>query len=54
MFKLEEKVLTKKNHACGSNEWIVKRIGADIKLECVKCGRQIIMARVELEKKIKK
>ena len=54
LFVLEQKVTTKKNHACGSNQWIIKRVGADMKLECFKCGRQIMMKRIDLSKRIKK
>lgn len=44
----------KKQHPCGSNEWKVVRIGADIKITCLKCGRSIMMPRIEFNKKIKK
>lgn len=53
MFEEETIVITKKNHVCGSNEWKIIRTGADLKLECVKCKRVIMMPRYELEKKIK-
>ena len=54
MYQIGEIVVTKKGHVCGSNEWKVVRMGADIKLECVKCGRVIMMSKYELDKKIKK
>ena len=44
----------KKNHACGTNEWIITRMGVDIKLKCVHCGREIMMDRLEFERKLKK
>ena len=44
----------KKPHPCGSNEWEITRIGADIKIRCIKCGRSIMMTRIEFNKKLKK
>ncbi len=48
-------VLTmKKNHPCGSNRWVVLRIGADFKMRCLGCGREIMNPRSKIEKGIKK
>ncbi len=44
----------KKPHACGTNEWKITRMGVDIKIKCVHCGREIMMDRMEFEKKLKK
>lgn len=54
MYKLGEIIKTKKNHVCGSKEWKVLRVGADIKLECQGCKRVIMLASYELDKRIKK
>ncbi|HEO69881.1 MAG TPA: DUF951 domain-containing protein [Candidatus Hydrogenedentes bacterium] len=35
----------RKPHPCGSSEWRVTRIGADIGLQCVGCGRSVMMPR---------
>lgn len=53
-YTLGSKVIMKKEHPCGSNEWEVIRIGADIKIKCCKCGRTIMINRIEFNKKIKK
>lgn len=53
MYTLNQIVSTKKSHVCGSNEWKIVRIGADIKLECCGCGRVIMLSKFELDKKIK-
>lgn len=45
-----DKIISKKNHACGANEWTVARTGADIKLTCVKCGRAIFLSNDEVKK----
>lgn len=52
--KLGDVLETKKPHPCGGNTWKVLRTGVDFKLECVTCKRQIMIARIELAKRIKK
>jgi hypothetical protein len=52
-YSIGDHVLTKKKHVCGSNEWEVIRMGIDIKLKCTLCGREIIMFKADLDKKIK-
>ena len=53
-YKLDSHVIMKKPHACGTNEWVITRMGVDIKIKCVACGREIMMDRIEFEKKLKK
>ena len=53
-YKLGSIVIMKKDHPCGSNEWEITRIGADIKIKCLNCGRSIMLPRIEFNKKIKK
>ena len=53
-YKLGSIVVMKKEHPCGTNEWEVVRLGADIKIKCVKCGRFVMLPRIEFNKKIKK
>ncbi len=53
-YKLDTYVMMKKPHACGTNKWQIKRLGVDIKLKCVNCGREIMMDRLEFERKLKK
>lgn len=47
-------VRLKKKHPCGSFEWQVLRAGADFRLKCTGCGRQIMLSRKEVEKNVKK
>lgn len=44
-------VRLKKAHPCGGFEWEVVRLGADIGLRCLRCGRRTLMARSALEKR---
>ncbi len=53
-YKLNDNVILKKPHACGTNLWKVIRTGVDIKLKCVNCNHEIMMDRLEFEKKLKK
>jgi hypothetical protein len=46
-------VTLKKKHPCGSYDWEVLRDGADFRLKCTGCGRQIMISRRQLEKSIK-
>ena len=50
---IEDVVLLKKKHPCGSFEWTVVRLGADIGLVCNGCGRRQLMARSALGKRLK-
>ena len=52
-FKLNDKVIMKKPHACGNNEWLITRMGVDIKIKCINCNREIMMDRIEFKKKLK-
>jgi hypothetical protein len=53
-FNLGDKVIMKKPHACGTNEWTITRMGVDIKIKCVNCGREVMLDRLEFTKKLKK
>ena len=53
-YTVGSKLVLKKGHPCGENLWEVVKLGADIRLKCTKCGRLVIIPRLELNKKIKK
>ncbi len=53
-YKLNDEVIMKKPHPCGTNHWQITRVGADIKIKCINCGREIMMDRLEFNKKLKK
>ena len=53
-YKINDQVIMKKNHACGTNLWVITRVGVDIKIKCVNCGREVMLDRLEFEKKLKK
>lgn len=47
-------VQMKKQHPCGSFQWEVIRMGADIKIKCLGCGRMVMLPRSKFEKDAKK
>lgn len=47
-------VVLKKGHPCGENLWEIVKLGADIRIKCTKCGRIVIIPRIDFNKKIKK
>ncbi|MDL1911687.1 DUF951 domain-containing protein [Chloroflexi bacterium CFX6] len=51
--RLNDRLRLRKQHPCGSYEWIVTRLGADIGLECLGCGRRVMLTRRELAKRLK-
>ena len=53
-YKLGSIVIMKKQHPCGTNKWEIIRIGTDIKIKCLECGRTIMLPRIEFNKKLKK
>ena len=44
----------KQQHPGGGNEWEITRLGADIKIKCLNCGRTILIPRIDFNKKVKK
>ena len=53
-YKLGSIVIMKKQHPCGTNEWTIIRMGADIKIKFNNCGRSIMLSRIDFNKKLKK
>ncbi len=53
-YNLGDIVVMKKNHPCGTNEFEIIRVGADIKIKCVNCGRIIMLPRIDFNKGIRK
>ena len=44
----------KKPHPCGERKWLVLRIGADFRLRCLGCGREMMITRIKAEKSLKR
>ncbi len=52
--RVGDKLQMKKSHPCGCNIFDVLRIGADFRIKCSQCGREVMLERVKVEKNIKK
>ena len=52
--QVNDKVELKKIHPCGGKEWLVLRIGMDIKLRCLGCGHELMVPRSKVEKSIRR
>ena len=46
-------VRLRKKHPCGSYEWKVIRLGADVGLVCQGCGRKVLLPRGVFNKRYK-
>ncbi len=53
-FAVGDRVIMRKPHACGTNEWTITRTGADVKIKCVCCGRVVMLDRAEFMRAAKK
>lgn len=51
--RLNDVLTMKKEHPCGSKTWLVLRTGADFKLRCTGCGREVMLPRCKAEKSIR-
>lgn len=51
--RLGDVLVMKKEHPCGEKKWRVLRIGADFRLQCLKCGHEIMTPRFKAEKNIR-
>ena len=49
-FEAGQEVVLKKEHPCGSKNWKLERVGAEVAMKCVKCGRRLSLTRAQLEK----
>ena len=51
--QLGDIVRMKKPHPCGGTDWEITRVGADVKLKCLTCGRVVMLERYVFEKRVK-
>ena len=51
--RLNDILIMKKPHPCGSDKWLVLRTGADFRLCCCGCGHELMTPRFKAEKNIR-
>ena len=49
--RIGDLIRLRKAHPCGSREWRIQRVGADIGLVCAGCGHRILMDRLDVERR---
>jgi hypothetical protein len=49
--RLGDRLTLRKPHPCGSHEWSVVRLGADIGMVCAGCSHRILLDRLEVERR---
>lgn len=53
-FSVGDVLEMKKKHPCGASELKVARVGSDVRVICLGCGRDMTVPRVKLERSIKR
>ena len=53
-YNIGDKVITKKKHPCGGDEWQIIGVGADIKMKCLTCGHIVVIGLDKFPKAVKK
>ncbi|MCC6661458.1 MAG: DUF951 domain-containing protein [Phycisphaerales bacterium] len=53
-FYVGDELELRKPHACGANHWLVHRVGADLRLECARCGRRLLLPRSQVEQQVRR
>lgn len=51
--RLQDILVMKKPHPCGSKEWLVLRTGMDFRLRCQGCSHEVMLPRSKAEKNIR-
>jgi hypothetical protein len=49
---LGDVVRLRRAHPCGSSDWLVDRLGADIGLRCQGCDRHVLLDRRQVERRL--
>lgn len=52
-YQIGQVVQLKKSHPCGSDRWLILRVGMDFRIKCLKCGRSVMVPRTRFERRVK-
>ncbi len=52
-FRIDDVLRLRKAHPCGSYDWQVFRLGADIGMRCLSCGHRVLIPRRTLERRLR-
>ena len=53
-FKLNDIIELKKPHPCGSKQFRILRVGSEMRILCLGCGRDMVLDRIKLEKAVRR
>jgi hypothetical protein len=53
-FTTDDILELKKDHPCGTRTFSVLRIGSEVRIRCMGCGRDMVLERLKLEKCIRR
>jgi len=51
--RIDDIVRMRKPHPCGGTDWRVVRLGTDIGVVCLTCGRKVLIPRGQFAKRVK-
>lgn len=51
---VDDRVTMRKPHPCGSYDWYITRVGADVGLRCVKCRHRVLLPRDHFEHEMRR
>jgi hypothetical protein len=52
-FRIDDVLRLRKPHPCGSYDWRVFRLGADIGIRCLGCDHRVLIPRRTLERRLR-
>jgi hypothetical protein len=52
-WQVGDRMRLRKPHPCGGDTWRLTRTGADMGLECLTCGRRVMLDREEFNRRVK-
>lgn len=53
-YGLGDTVQMKKPHACGTNQWVIIRVGMDIRVKCGQCDHSVMIPRARFDRLVRK
>lgn len=53
-FEIGDRVTLKKPHPCGSKDFVIVRMGADFRIKCQGCDKELWLSRRKLERRTRK
>jgi len=52
-YEVGDRITLKKPHPCGTNDWEIYRVGADIGLRCGGCDHRVMLPRRQVDRRMR-